>query len=125
MQYIPCNSALFAQETLFLTQKALFLSEDFKKCVNCNKSYYRHKIAYVKIFVRIQTFGRRPFMPSHNFCHPAHMIGACVFRQSSCFQTELQEYKNTTICPMNLNFGKKRVDKPEGASKKEEQKDPL
>ena len=26
---------------------------------------------------------------------------------------------------MNLNFGKKRVDKPEGASKKEEQKDPL
>ena len=54
-----------------------------------------------------------------------HMIGACIFRQSLCFQTELQEYKNTTICPMNLNFGKKRVEEPEGASKKEEQKDPL
>ena len=25
----------------------------------------------LKIFVLIQTFRRRPFMPSHKFCHPA------------------------------------------------------
>ena len=27
MQYIPCNSALFAQETLFLTQKGTFFAQ--------------------------------------------------------------------------------------------------
>ena len=31
MQYIPYISALFAQTTFFLTQKALFLPKDFKK----------------------------------------------------------------------------------------------
>ena len=32
MQYIPCNSALLAQETLFLTQKKVFfLSTNFQK----------------------------------------------------------------------------------------------
>ena len=23
-----------------------------------------------EIFLRVQTFWRRPFVPSHNFCHP-------------------------------------------------------
>ena len=31
MQYIPCNSALLAQETLFLTQKGTFLPKDLQK----------------------------------------------------------------------------------------------
>ena len=31
MQYILCNSALLAQETLFFTQKGIFLPEDFQK----------------------------------------------------------------------------------------------
>ena len=31
MQYIPCNSALLAQETLFLTQKGTFLTKDLQK----------------------------------------------------------------------------------------------
>ena len=31
MQYIPCNSALLAQETLFLTQKGTFLAKDRDK----------------------------------------------------------------------------------------------
>ena len=25
----------------------------------------------LKIFAQLQTFRRRPFVPSHNFCHPA------------------------------------------------------
>ena len=25
----------------------------------------------LKIFAKVQTFRRRPFVPSHNFCHPA------------------------------------------------------
>ena len=33
MQYIPCNSALLAQEALFLPKKALFMPKDLqKKC---------------------------------------------------------------------------------------------
>ena len=31
MQYIPCNSALLARETLFLNQEGTFLPEDFQK----------------------------------------------------------------------------------------------
>ena len=31
MQYILCNIALLAQKTLFLTQKGIFLPEDFQK----------------------------------------------------------------------------------------------
>ena len=31
MHYIPCNSALLAQETLFLTQKGTFLPKDLQK----------------------------------------------------------------------------------------------
>ena len=27
----------------------------------------------LKIFVRVQTFWRRPFVPLHNFCHPAEI----------------------------------------------------
>ena len=39
MQYIPCNSALLAQEALFLPKKALFMPKDLqKKCVNRDKS---------------------------------------------------------------------------------------
>ena len=39
MQYIPCNSALLAQEALFLPRKALFMPKDLlKKCVNRDKS---------------------------------------------------------------------------------------
>ena len=31
MQYIPCNSALLAQETPFLTQKGTFFAQDLQK----------------------------------------------------------------------------------------------
>ena len=37
MQYIPCNSAFLAQETQFLTQKALYCPKISKKCVNRDK----------------------------------------------------------------------------------------
>ena len=37
-QYIPCNSALLAQETLFLTQKGTFFAQRSKKCINRDKS---------------------------------------------------------------------------------------
>ena len=44
MQYIPCNSALLAQETLFLTQKGTFFCPKVsKKCVNRDKSYFATK----------------------------------------------------------------------------------
>ena len=33
MQYIPCNSALLAQEALFLPKKALFMPKDLQKKV--------------------------------------------------------------------------------------------
>ena len=45
----------------------------------------------LKIFVRVQTLRRRPFVPSHNFCHPGLQtilfkvaVPAITFVQMSC-----------------------------------------
>ena len=48
MQYIPCNSALLAQETLFLTQKGTFLPKDIQKVCKSRQISIRDKIAYVR-----------------------------------------------------------------------------
>ena len=45
MQYIPRNSALLAQEALFLPKKALFMPKDLKKKVQTSN---RDKIAHVR-----------------------------------------------------------------------------
>ena len=48
MQYIPCNSALLAQETLFLTQKPLYSPKDLQKVRKLQQILIRDKIAYVR-----------------------------------------------------------------------------
>ena len=48
MQYIPCNSALLAQKTLFLTQKGTFLPKDLQKVSKSRQILIRDKIAYVR-----------------------------------------------------------------------------
>ena len=49
MQYIPCNSALLAQEALFLPKKALFMPKDLQKKVRKSRQILiRDKIAYVR-----------------------------------------------------------------------------
>ena len=47
MQYIPCNNALLAQETLFLTQKGTFLPKDLQKVRKSRQIFIRDKIVYV------------------------------------------------------------------------------
>ena len=59
MQYIPCNSALLAQEALFLPKKALFMPKDLQKKVRKSRQILiRDKIAYVRAL---------NFRPSPNF----------------------------------------------------------
>ena len=63
----------FAQKTLSLTQKTLFLPKDFKKL---RKSRHFNIAAKwrrlgLKIIVRNLSFWRRPFVSSYTFCHPA------------------------------------------------------
>ena len=70
MQYIPCNSTLLAQETLFLTQKGTFLPKDLQKVRKLRQILIRDKMFGLKIFVRIQTFRRGLPVPPQNFCHP-------------------------------------------------------
>ena len=48
MQYLLCNSALLAQETLFLTQKGTFLPKDLQKVRKSRQILIRDKIAYVR-----------------------------------------------------------------------------
>ena len=52
MQYIPCNSALLAQETL-LTQKGTFLPKDLQKVRKSRQIFIRDKIAYVRLGLKI------------------------------------------------------------------------
>ena len=40
MQYIPCNSALLAQEALFLPKKALFMPKDLQKKVRKSRQIF-------------------------------------------------------------------------------------
>ena len=66
---------------------------------------HRDRIAYVrlKIFVRIQTFRRRPFAASRNFCHPAgrhdeRSLASCKrWRSHSWDRPVLPSYHHT--CP--------------------------
>ena len=58
MQYIPCNSALLAQKTLFLPKKALFLPKDLQKVCKSRQILIRNKKAYV---------WAKNFHPSPNF----------------------------------------------------------
>ena len=48
MQDIPCNSALLAQETPFLTQKGTFLPKDLQKVRKSRQILNCDKIAYVQ-----------------------------------------------------------------------------
>ena len=62
MQYIPCNGALLAQETLFLTQKGTFLPKNLQKVRKSQQILICGKIAFP--------------VPPHNFCHPVQMSKA-------------------------------------------------
>ena len=78
MQYIPCNSTLLAQETLFLTQKGTFLPKDLQKVRKSQQILIRNKIFRLKIFIWVLTLRRGPLVPSQNFCNPDHCSNSCV-----------------------------------------------
>ena len=74
MQYIPCNCALLAQKTLFLTQKGTFLPKDLQKVRKSRKILIRIKIAYVRAL---------NFRPSPNFLAgatraPVQLLPLCI-----------------------------------------------
>ena len=66
MQYIPCNSALLAQETLFLTQKGTFLPKDLQKMRKARQILIRYKKAGysgLKFSAESKLFGGGPLFP--------------------------------------------------------------
>ena len=75
MQYIPYLIVHFLpKKHCFWPQKPFSWPKSSKKCVNHDDNF--DKKAYMlglKMFVQIQTFRWWPFVPSHNFCHPASM----------------------------------------------------
>ena len=72
MQYIPCHSALLAQETLFLTQKGIFFAQRSPKsaliATNLN-SPQNSVCSSLKFLSKSKLFGGGPRAP-HNSCHP-------------------------------------------------------
>ena len=90
MQYIPCNSALFAQETQFLTQKALFVQRFPKKvATNLNIATKYHMLG-LKIFVGVQTLQPMPFA---QFLPPCNSIMLCLLLSLSLPQV----YQNRNL----------------------------
>ena len=61
MQYIPCNSALLAQEALFLPKKALFMPKDLQKKVR--KSQQNSVCSGLKFSSESKLFGGGPLCP--------------------------------------------------------------
>ena len=57
MQYIPCNSALLAQETLFLTQKGTFLPKDLQKVRKSRQILLCDKIVFPNAECGLNYFG--------------------------------------------------------------------
>ena len=98
MQYIPCNSALLAQETLFLTKKALFLPQDLQKVRKSRQILIRDKIAYV---------GAKNFRQSPNFSAgapraPAQLLPPCHVQ--TCIQKRYHEKSKNTVLLIELCF---------------------
>ena len=48
MQYIPCNGALLANKTLFVTSKGTFLPKDLQKVLKSQQILIHDKIANVQ-----------------------------------------------------------------------------
>ena len=71
MQYIPCDSTLLAQETLFLTQKNTFFTQRFPKTL--------------QIVSNLIIATKEPFTSSCNFCH---LVSGCP---KKCYEPFLMD----------------------------------
>ena len=58
MQYIPCNSALLARETLYFTAKKHFFAQSLPKSVLIATRLLKARLFRLKVFVRVQNFRR-------------------------------------------------------------------
>ena len=75
MQYIPCNSGLIAQETLFLTQRGTFLPKDLQKGRKSRQILICTKIAYVQAW----NFRRSPNFLADATRAPVQLLPPCSF----------------------------------------------
>ena len=97
MQYIQWSSALLLKKHC-VWPKSPFLGQSLPKSVwiatNLNIAIKKRMLG-LQIFVQIQTFRRRPFKPSHNFCHPDLYLW-------SKLQQGGKEARNSYICTLCL-----------------------
>ena len=85
MQYIPCNSAPLAQETLFWPKKALFLPKDLQKVRKLWQILIRDKIAHV----RAQNFHLSPNFSAGATCAPVQLLPPWIEDTFSFFRALL------------------------------------
>ena len=73
--YQNCNNLNLKLDntTLSCNLKLKKALENVSIAKNLNIATKYHMLG-LKIFVQVQTFWRRPFVPSHNFCHSANQI---------------------------------------------------
>ena len=84
MQYIPCNSAPLAQETLFLTPKALFLTKDFQKVLKSRQILILRQNSVCQGLEFSSVSKLCGEVPSHNLCHPEHKYSEFVQLYMEC-----------------------------------------
>ena len=66
VNFLPNNKNCFDPKKHFFAQrfqKSAYIATNFNIAT-------KQRMLGLKIFVRNQTFWQRPFVPSHNFCHP-------------------------------------------------------
>ena len=67
---------IFPKKHCCCPKKALYCPKSNNKCVNLNIAKKYHMLV-LKIFVQVQTFRRRTFVPSHHFCQPIYNLHKC------------------------------------------------
>ena len=72
MQYIPCNSALLAQEALFLHKNALFLPKDLQKKVCKSRQILIRVCSGLKFSSESKLFG---------VCHPCSRATSATLQE--------------------------------------------
>ena len=76
------SSLLWIQFLLYPKIDNVVLPSGWQKLVATTTNFNiatKERSFKTKIFVRVQTFRRRLFVPSHDFCHPAYRLNAITY----------------------------------------------
>ena len=106
MQYIPCNSAILAQETRFLPKKALYMPKVFQKVCKSKSSLSIWLFLYPWNLYSTQKFHPRP-IPRLFLRTIVFETGTETFFRPNIFETDTETLIETKIFETDTDTLKK------------------